>query len=181
MVILRDRFALAMSLAQFIEKAQTNKDLWIAAARRAEVSTQLIERLQSLPERRHLLVLAEDWCGDALGTLPPLARLAEQVPQLELRVLARDDNLDVMDAHLTRGARAIPVVIVLDEKFREIGWWGSRPKPLQRWVSSAEAQSLSKEDRYREVRRWYASDRGRTALEEITLLLESGTTIENVA
>lgn len=179
--MLRDRFAGAATLAQFIEDAQTNKALWIAASRRAEAPAPLVQRLLSLPSPRYLLVLAEDWCGDALGTLPALARLAENVPQLELRVLARDRNLDLMDAHLTRGARSIPVVIVLDESFRELGWWGSRPAPLQRWVSSPEGQQLSKEERYRETRRWYATDRGRTALEEITELLERTAPLEEVA
>ncbi len=177
---LRDKFDRGMTLAEFIESAQANKDLWIAGSRRAEAPPELVERLQSLPSR-YLLVLAEDWCGDALGTLAPLARLVAEVPQLEMRILARDKNLDVMDAHLTRGARAIPVVIVLNEEFQELGWWGSRPVPLQRWVSSPEARQLSKEDRYRETRRWYASDRGRTALEEIAKLLERTAEIEEVA
>jgi hypothetical protein len=69
-----------------------------------------------------------------------------------------------MDAHLTGGrSRSIPVIIVYDEDFNEMGWWGPRPGPLQEWVLG-EGQALSKEDRYREVRRWYARDRGRTTL-----------------
>jgi hypothetical protein len=180
MMLLRDEFARGMTLAQFLESAQANKDLWIAASRRADAPAELVARLQPLPAR-NLLVLAEDWCGDALGTVPPLARLAAEVPQLELRILARDQNLEVMDAHLTRGARAIPVVIVLDQDFRELAWWGSRPAPLQRWVLLPETQKLSKEDRYREIRRWYSSDRGRTALAEITRLLERTAVIEDVA
>ena len=178
---LRERFASAMTLREFVEQADANKDLWVAASRRAEAPSALVQRLQALAAPRYLLALAEDWCGDALGTLAPLASLVDQVPQLELKILARDENLDIMDAHLTRGARAIPVVIVLDEQFAELGWWGSRPAPLQRWVSSPEAKALSKEERYREIRRWYASDRGHTALGEITDLLEAGAQIKDVA
>ena len=163
----------------FVAADSTHHALWDGIYRLARLPEWAAGVVVPRPTR--LLVLAEDWCGDALGTLPALARLAEKVPQLELRVLARDQNLDVMDAHLTRGARAIPVVIVLDEDYQELGWWGSRPDPLQRWVTSSEAQQLSKEDRYREIRRWYSRDRGRTALEEITQLLERGATIEEVA
>jgi hypothetical protein len=53
-------------------------------------------------------VLSEDWCGDAVNSVPYLARLAELAPNLDLRVLARDENPDLMDAHLTRGSRSIP-------------------------------------------------------------------------
>lgn len=161
-----------MTLDEFIEKAETNQDIWLATRRRSRPADDIAERLRSLGVRRHLLALTEDWCGDAIGTLPALANLVEAVPGFDLRVLERDRNLDLMDAHLSGTARAIPVVMVLDEEYRELGWWGSRPEPLQRWVKSEAGQQLSKEDRYREVRRWYARDQGRTALEEIAALVE---------
>lgn len=48
---------------------------------------------------------------------------------------------------------------------------GPRPGALQAWVAT-EGVGLPKADRYREVRKWYARDRGRTTLEEITRFLE---------
>jgi hypothetical protein len=76
-----------------------------------------------------------------------------------------------MDAHLTDGARAIPVVLVLDEDYTERGWWGPRPSELQRWATSTDARAMSSQDHYREVRRWYARDRGRATLTELLLLI----------
>lgn len=178
---LRDRFNAAPTLREYIETTEANHDLWIAIARRARISADVVERLRALPAPRYLLALTEDWCGDAVNTLPFVARLADEVPQLEFRVLERDQNLDLMDAHLSGTSRAIPVVIVLDEHYRELGWWGSRPEPLQRWVKSEESQQLETEDRYREVRRWYARDQGRTAMEEITQLLERTSKAKAVA
>src|SRR5690606_28194364 len=122
--------------------------------------------------RRNLLVLNEDWCGDAVNTVPYVAALAEAVPGFELRIVGRDANPDLMDAHLTNGSRSIPVVIVLDEAYRELGWWGPRPRELQAWVLD-EGLALPAEERYREIRKWYARDKGRTALAEIVALLEA--------
>ena len=170
--MLKERWESAMTMVGFIERAEVNQDLWRSMRKRARVPTDVAKRLQGLPEARHLLVLLEDWCGDAVTTTPVVAKLAEETPNLELRVLRRDDNLDLMDAHLRGTERAIPVVIVLDEQLEELAWWGSPPAELQRWVSSPEAQRLMKEDRYREVRRWYARDHGRTTREGITDLLE---------
>ncbi len=87
------------------------------------------------------------------------------------KALGRDTNADLMDAHLTHGSRSIPVVIVLDEEFEEIGWWDPRPTELQAWVRS-EGAPMPKEERYKEVRRWYARDRGESTLREIIELLE---------
>ncbi|HLU26137.1 MAG TPA: thioredoxin family protein [Longimicrobiales bacterium] len=162
----------AMTLEQFIAEAKQNQELWQQYYRRATVPDEIVERLRDLPGPRYLLVIAEDWCGDAFNTVPYVARLAEAVPQFELRVVRRDENPELMDRYLTGTSRAIPVVIVMDEEFRELGWWGSRPKELQTWFLSDEAQAMPKEDRYREMRRWYARDRGRSALSEIAELLE---------
>jgi hypothetical protein len=171
--MLKERFDAARTLEEFIAGAEVNRDLWRSMYARARVPEELVRRAALLPGRRHLLVLLEDWCGDAVNTIPALARLAESVPRLELRVLARDENLDLMDAHLTRGSRSIPVVMVLDEEFREVGWWGPRPAALQEWVLSPAAQALDSRERYREVRRWYVLDHARSTLEEVLALLET--------
>jgi len=116
--------------------------------------------------RWKLVALSEDWCGDAVNTLPVVARLAEAAGW-DLRVLSRDDNPDLMESHLTNGrSRSIPVVIVYDEQFREVGWWGPRPSELQTWVLS-EGLAMPSPERYKVVRRWYAQDKGRTTLAEL--------------
>lgn len=170
--MLRERYRAAQTADEFVARAETNGHLWRSIHQRATAPADLVERAARLPAPRHLLVLLEEWCGDAVNTVPVLARLADAVPQLDLRVLPRDENPDLMDSHLSDGARAIPVVMVLDEEYEELGWWGSRPRELQAWVSSPGARELAPADRYREVRRWYARDRGRSALEEVLALLE---------
>lgn len=165
------RYAAAVPLDEYIQRAGTNRELWEAVYRTARVDIDTVARAAMLGGSFRLLVLSEDWCGDAVNSVPIVARLADLSPNLELRVLARDEHLDVMDAHLTSGTRSIPVVIVLGEHGEELGWWGPRPAELQRWVLG-DGQALPKEERYKEARRWYARDRGRTVLHEVLELLE---------
>ena len=129
-------------------------------------------------EKRRLLVIAEDWCGDASNTVPIVAKLAEQVPGLELRVILRDQNPDVMDRYLTNGSRSIPIVIALDESFAEVGHWGPRPAELQAWVM-ANRGILPKAELYPQVRKWYARDRGETTIREV--LTAAGFSVAKVA
>lgn len=171
--ISRDRYLAAATFGEFLATADANRDLWQALSRRAKASAEFIDRAEAVPGHWHLLVLVEDWCGDAVNTVPSIAALAEAAGNLDLRVVGRDGNPDLMDAHLTNGTRSIPVVILLDSEFEEIGWWGPRPAELQTWVRS-EGQRLAKADRYREVRRWYARDRARTTLDELVSMLEAG-------
>lgn len=168
---MRARYEGALTMEQFVAVAEANQQLWASFARRTVATAELVDRANRLPGRRHLLVLLEDWCGDAVNTIPALAALARASETLDLKILARDANPDLMDAHLTGGTRSIPVVIVFDDAYRKLGCWGPRPTPLQSWVRS-EGQALDKAARYREVRRWYARDRAQTTLVEILSLLE---------
>ena len=165
-VITRERYESGLTFTDFLASARANIDLWRLKYAHSQVSDEEVARVIATGRQWHLLVLVEDWCGDGVVTVPVMARLAERVPTLDLRILPRDANLDLMDAHLTAGARSIPVVLILDNEYKERGWWGPRPRELQKWVTT-EGQSLEKGDRYREVRRWYAQDHGESTVREI--------------
>ncbi len=161
-----ERFRSAPTFAEYLETVVKNRELWHAVHERVRPPEELTSAARAVPGGWHLLALSEDWCGDAVNTLPVIARLAEEAGW-DFRVLGRDDNPDLMDAHLTNGrSRSIPVVIVYDEDFDEVGWWGPRPGEIQSWVMS-EGLALSSPDRYKVIRRWYARDRGVTTLREL--------------
>jgi hypothetical protein len=168
---LEARYASALTFAEMVDGADTNVALWRALHAHARVPAEILARVAALGGRWRLLVLSEAWCGDSLSTVPLMARLAELAPNVELRLLARDQSLDLMDTHLTNGSRSIPYAIVLDEGYVERGGWGPRPRALQQWVI-AEGLALPKEERYAKVRQWYARDRGVTTLDELVTVLE---------
>jgi hypothetical protein len=170
-ITLRERYLGAPEFDEMIATAEANAELWSAVWRRAEVPDEYVRRVAALGGAWHLLVLSEDWCGDAVNAVPVIVKLAELSPNVDVRVLARDENPDLMDLHLTGTSRSIPVVVMLDEEFQEQGWWGPRPAELQRWVLGP-GRALEKEARYRQVRSWYARDAGRTILEEVVATME---------
>jgi len=173
------RYAAASTFDAFLAGAQQNKDLWATMYKLARVPQSFVDRVRALPGRRHLLVLNEDWCGDAVNTVPAVAKLVSLAPdQVDLRVIGRDANPDIMDAHLTGTSRSIPVVILLDEDYVERGWWGPRPAELQAWVVGP-GKALEKAERYREIRRWYARDRAFSTLDEIVRMMERASAAQN--
>jgi hypothetical protein len=169
---LRDRYLAAHDFESMRAAARKNADLWAALWRRTIVPREFVDRVEALSGTWHLLVLSEDWCGDAVNTVPVIARLAELASNVDLRILERDENLDLMDAHLTGTSRSIPAVIALDANYVERGWWGPRPAALQRWVLG-EGQQLEKAERYKHIRAWYARDRALTTMEEVVAMMEA--------
>ncbi len=166
-----DRFHAAAPFRAYLDSVRENQDLWRGVYDRARLPAKAGAQARAVRGAWRLLALSEDWCGDAANILPVAARLAESSPDLELRVLSRDENLDLMDAHLTNGrSRSIPVIMLLDVDGRERGWWGPRPASLQKWVME-EGMKMEPGPRYREVRRFYARDKGQSIVEELLALL----------
>jgi hypothetical protein len=161
----------------FVASSKEHCSLWTGVYKLARVPEWALAAVPQGVERK-LLVIAEDWCGDASNTVPIVAKLAASVPGLVLRVILRDTNPEVMDQYLTNGSRSIPIVIALDEKFQEVGHWGPRPTELQAWVM-ANRGTMPKSELYPQVRKWYARDRGETTLREV--LEAAGFSVAKVA
>ncbi|HET9708037.1 MAG TPA: thioredoxin family protein [Gemmatimonadales bacterium] len=155
----------------FVRDAVTNRELWKSMDRIVHIPEWAITAVRSAGEKFNLLVLAEDWCGDGSSTIPYLAKLATLTRSIEVRVLRRDEHPAVMDRYLTDGARAIPIVIVLNRQLEELGHWGPRPADLQAWVRNERAKTGMKPP-YPQIRRWYARDKGESALREVLGLFE---------
>lgn len=132
------------------------------------------ERLQTLKAPQRWLVLNESWCGDAAHTLPVMEKIAEATEQIELKVLWRDENLELMDRFLSHGTRGIPKLLVFNEQGTLLGEWGSRPAPLHQFVQdSRDKAGKIPAGVKEEIQQWYNADKGRTTAKELSDLLVS--------
>jgi len=108
------------------------------------------------------LVFSEPWCGDASHNLPFIAKWAEALG-IELRVILRDENLELMDEFLTGGGRSIPKLVRLNSNFDILGTWGPRPAPLTAHYTEWRANP---EFDYKEwilfAQDWYNNDKGQS-------------------
>lgn len=161
------------TFTEFLEAAEANRNLWRTIVERVALHGESLERIAAVGGRWRLLVLADDWCGDAVNIVPVIAALADASPNLELRILGREEFPEIMDRHLTRGSRSIPVAILIDEHGAERGWWGPRPRALQDWFEEV-GRGLDRAERYPRLRRWYAKDRGVSTCKEIADLVWCG-------
>lgn len=139
-----------------------------------ELEEELKKQLAKLPCRVNWLVLAEGWCGDAAQNLPILNKMAEASPKIKLRILLRDENLDVMDHYLTNGGRAIPKLIIMDENMNEVDTWGPRPGVVQEMVmENKRIGKVPYSEFSKVVQKWYSTDKGKTLGAEMLAVLKS--------
>lgn len=95
-----------------------------------------------LGQVRHVLMLAENWCGDVHRNSPLVAHAVEAMPNAELRVFFRDQNLDLTDCFLNNGFRSIPIVVFFDRDFNELGRWIERAHAATAKVSAIRAKTV---------------------------------------
>ena len=143
----------------------------------AVLSDEMLETLQKVDRKMVWVVLTEAWCGDAAQNLPGIMKMADASPLIDLKLLLRDENLDVMDAYLTNGGRSIPKLIALDaETMEELGTWGPRPEAAQQLVLDAKAQKMDFKEMAEKLHGWYGKDRSRTLQQEFIPLLNAWAT-----
>lgn len=153
-----------------------HRELWQGVYRKSVTPDWALAELEERGRDWKLIAISEDWCGDASNLVPIFARLAEASPWIDLRIVKRDEHPELMDMYLTNGSRSIPIVVIMDEAFRPVGRWGPRPVELQEFViREKRAGERPNPEIYKDVRRWYARDRGETTLRELlTVMAEAG-------
>src|SRR5574341_861423 len=157
------RFAKGLTWKEYLAQMGDTRARTEDNYRKAALSEEERKFFGGISQVRYVLMLAENWCGDVHRNSPLIARIAEAMPQCELRVFFRDQNLDLTDCFLNNGFRSIPIVVFFDRDWNEIG----------RWIERAHAATAE----YRKlVQAEYDAPGGalwRAAAQEVRILLET--------
>ncbi len=155
-----------------IEYTKLNEQRMHRAAKTFKLQDETVAALRRIERPQYWVVLAEAWCGDAALNLPHIAAMAASNPNIQLRILLRDEHLPLMDQYLTNGGRAIPKLIAFDaETMDEQFQWGPRPAAAQQIVLDWKAAGgTDTNEKAVKVQKWYAKDRGKTIQEEFTVI-----------
>lgn len=118
-----------------------------------------------------IIVITEPWCGDSLASVPVLLKTAGIHGHWDVRFLLRDENPGLMNKFLTRGGRAVPVFLFLNGDGTLNAKWGPRPDEAQRIFEEQrgkiDAGLVDRKEVHMKIRRFYASDRGRSIVNTI--------------
>lgn len=135
----------AISLDKYMERMKSHKENSAHIYNQFHVP-QDDEFITLLKEKTpRILGITEDWCGDAMINNPILQRIAEAA-NIEVRMVYRDETLDLMDRYLTNGGRSIPVYLLLNQDGKVISKWGPRAPKLQEYVMDLRTNLPSSED-----------------------------------
>jgi hypothetical protein len=131
------------------------------------------EELQNLDQQWIWLVLTEAWCGDAAQNVPVMKAMSDQTDNIELKLILRDENPEIMNLFLTNGSKSIPKLICLDAETLEVlGSWGPRPEPAQQMVLDWKEQPEGDyQELAKQLQRWYNANSNETMEREFISLI----------
>lgn len=133
----------SQDLNTYIDQMKENKDALLKIYQDFTVPED-DPRIEQIKQKNYskVLVISEDWCGDAMMNIAILKHISELL-NLEVHVFHRDQDTDLIDQYLTNGrARSIPIFIFLNDQFEQENVWGPRAKAAQTFVEETRRKLL---------------------------------------
>lgn len=140
-----------------------------------KISDDNIEKLKSLQNEYIWLVITEGWCGDAAQIVPILNKMAEQSEKIELQIVFRDENEELMNLFLTNKTKSIPKLIIIHKETGSVlNHWGPRPKGAIDFMKKyKEANGSIDETAKAELQMWYLHDKGISTQNEVVNVMST--------
>jgi len=130
--------------------------------------------LKTIKSPQTWLVLTEGWCGDAAQNLPVIHKMAEVNSNINLQLVLRDENLELMDLFLTNGGRSIPKLIALDKDLNILFTWGPRPQTATNMVLDYKTKHGSLDAQFKQdLQVWYNKDKGESIQNDFKELINN--------
>jgi len=138
-----------------------------------KLDPEVEKTLQNLKSNQTWLVISEGWCGDAAQILPIIKLMSEASENIDLKLVFRDENEELIHLFLTNGAKSIPKLLVLDESFNLINHWGPRPEGAKNLIIEYKANhGIVDEAAKTALQKWYLEDKGISTMKEIFAILQ---------
>ena len=147
MAVTRERFAEGMTYDGYKAQMTRNKEKFEENERTVVLLPADVDAFKKGP-KLSVLVLTEDWCGDALANVPTLGRLAKETGRLDIRVFLRDQNEDLTSQYMNGEFKSIPVFAFFDDSFREVGRWIERAASVTERRKKRRAEIFASDPRF---------------------------------
>lgn len=136
------------------------------------ISEELKAVLSQIRTPQTWLVITEGWCGDAAQIVPFFHVIENQFSKIQVRLVLRDENLELMDQFLTNGGRAIPKLLILNQETNELlAHWGPRPAEAQAIINDLKAANAGMEEIKEKLHLWYGRNKSQALQKELLEVL----------
>ncbi len=166
-------YAAGQAFPEFLEATVRRREGWHRINDAVMLEESVVARARAVGGNWRILVIAVDGCGDSMQQVPYVARLAERVEGLSMRIVTPTVGSVVQRAHRSLDGRAAtPTYVLLDETGADRGCVVELPREVREWTH-ARRDTMKTEALYAYRNEWYARDKGASIVKEMVELMEA--------
>ncbi|MDB9931508.1 thioredoxin family protein [Flavobacteriales bacterium] len=136
-----------------------------------KLDEEVKQKVKTIENKVTWVVLTEGWCGDAAQNIPIINKIAEKNENIELKLVLRDENPELINEFLTNGNQSIPKLIQIEDG-KVTKKWGPRPSIATKMIADYKAEhGVVDAEIKKDLQLWYNKDKGLNTVDDIMELL----------
>lgn len=136
-----------------------------------KLDEEVKQKVKTIENKVTWVVLTEGWCGDAAQNIPIINKIAEENENIELKLVLRDENPELINEFLTNGNQSIPKLIQIEDG-KVTKKWGPRPSIAAKMIADYKAEhGVVDAEIKKDLQLWYNKDKGLNTVDDIMELL----------
>jgi len=136
-----------------------------------KLDEEVKQKVKTIENKVTWVVLTEGWCGDAAQNIPIINKIAEENENIELKLVLRDENPELINEFLTNGNQSIPKLIQIEDG-KVTKKWGPRPSIATKMIADYKAEhGVVDAEIKKDLQLWYNKDKGLNTVDDIMDLL----------
>lgn len=129
----QELFEIGESFEAFVARsleAERSEAATLARKLSMALSCPIVERLEAVRGRYHLLVAGEMWCPDCRINVTALNAMHRLQPRIDMSIISRGRAEDELMQRLGLDRISIPLVLILDEHYTLLGLFVEQPQMM---------------------------------------------------
>ncbi|HEX7757587.1 MAG TPA: thioredoxin family protein [Niabella sp.] len=155
------------SYLQYTKMNRARSNRWLKQDPLNDETRTMIAGIQ---KKQQWIVITEPWCGDAAHIVPVLYLMSRLNDAINFRLQLRDTDSEI-EQYLTDGTKSIPILVVRDEKGKDLFHWGPRPAVTKIVYEALKEKKADFEEMKTVLQQAYNADKGMGIQQEVIALL----------
>jgi thiol-disulfide isomerase/thioredoxin len=125
--VFRAKFEAGLPYEQYVASGRPDQvEKWQRQHDQVRLNEDQRNLITSFQRQVNVLVTSGLWCGDCSAQVPMLDQIANVSPRIQMRILDRDEHLDLAEQVMICGGLRVPTVLFLNEDFEFVSICGDK-------------------------------------------------------
>ena len=138
-----DLFNSGVSFTEFVNTdTGSYKEKTLEILDTIEFDEEYIKDIENINTNINILVFGEIWCPDCMINIPVIEKMKQYNGNIDVSIVSKEGNEDFLKKYFVKDHVKIPILIVCDEKFKELGIFTEHPKKIKEIIDQGNESKI---------------------------------------